>query len=105
MRSGTLFGTLLWTWRFWTHRSRNESAVNVPDRTDFKKIIAEIESAGITTYKLCLMMHRDKKQIRRWKEGQEPRHYEGVMLLMIHAEYASTAPDSSQPDTREMTAA
>lgn len=58
-----------------------------PERQDFVRIIAEIEAAGITAYKLRLMMHRDKKQIKRWKNGQEPRYYEGVMLLMIHSHF------------------
>jgi hypothetical protein len=61
--------------------------VTDPDPIDFKQIIAEIEAAGITTYKLSVMVHRTYEQVKRWKKGSEPRHYEGVMLLMIHAEF------------------
>jgi len=55
-----------------------------PIPQDFKKIIAEIEGAGVTTYKLSLMMHRQFIQIQRWKKGVEPKYHEGVMLLLIH---------------------
>ena len=64
-----------------------------PQPINFQKIIAEIEAAGITAYKICLMMHRDKTQLKRWKKGAEPRHYEGVMLLMIHAEFVKKPDD------------
>ena len=55
-----------------------------PIPQDFKKIIADIEAAGVTTYKLSLMMHRQFVQIQRWKKGVEPKYHEGVMLLLIH---------------------
>lgn len=64
-------------------------SVDVPEKVDFRTVIAEIEAAGITAYKIALMMHRRMGKILRWKKGQEPKHYEGVMLLMIHAEYVS----------------
>lgn len=57
------------------------------DKIDFTKIIAEIEAAGITTYKLSVMMHRHMTQLKRWKEGREPRYYEGKMLMEIHGEF------------------
>ena len=58
-----------------------------PERIDFTKIIAEIEAAGITPYKLATMMKRQMTQLNRWKAGSEPRFYEGQMLMEIHAEY------------------
>lgn len=61
--------------------------VTEPQHHNWPAIIAEIEAAGISHYKLACMMHRQLNQIRRWKQGCEPRHYEGQMLLMIHAEY------------------
>lgn len=60
-----------------------------PDPIDFSKIIAEIESAGISLYKISLMMHRKYRTVQRWTEGAQPKHYEGEMLLAIHAEYVS----------------
>jgi hypothetical protein len=60
-----------------------------PDRVDFAKLIAELEAAGITAYKIALMMRRRIDKVIRWKKGQEPKHYEGQMLLMIHGEYVS----------------
>jgi hypothetical protein len=71
-----------------------------PIKIDFPKVIAEIESAGITPYKISLMMHRRVDIVIRWKKGQEPKHYEGQMLLMIHAEYVSreTTTKNGLPD-------
>lgn len=60
-----------------------------PERIDFSKIIAEIEAAGITTYKLSVMMRRQMTQINRWKAGSEPKFYEGQMLMEIHSEFVS----------------
>jgi hypothetical protein len=57
-------------------------------KQDWPKVIAEIEAAGISLYKIALMLHRQYRTVQRWKEeGAEPKHYEGEMLLEIHAEY------------------
>jgi len=61
-----------------------------PKREDWPAIIAAIEAAGITHYKIACMMHRQYNQVTQWKKGTEPKHYEGQMLLMIHAEYVVT---------------
>jgi len=58
--------------------------LTIPERIDFTKIIADIEAAGITIYKISLLTHRQFKQVQRWKAGSEPRHVEGQMLLEIH---------------------
>ena len=58
--------------------------MTAPAPVDFKQIIADLEKAKITTYKLSLMMHRQFVQIQRWKKGVEPKYHEGVMLLLIH---------------------
>ena len=58
-----------------------------PERIDFKQIIADIEAAGISAYKISLMMHRQMTQIKRWKSGREPRYYEGLMLMEIYREF------------------
>ena len=57
-----------------------------PERIDFKQIIEEIEGAGIGHYKLSVMMRRQIGWVQRVAAGQEPKHYEGQMLLMIHEE-------------------
>jgi hypothetical protein len=66
-------------------------------RTDFKQVIAEIRSAGITHYKLGLMMHRQISWVDRIAKGQEPKHYEGEMLLMIRDEYAPRETFKNEP--------
>ncbi len=60
-----------------------------PERIDFTKIIAEIEAAGITPYKLSVMMHRKWDKVKRWSDGtSRPEHYEGCMLLAIRDDVA-----------------
>lgn len=53
---------------------------------DFKKIIEELESRGVTTHKLALMMQRQYIQVKRWKNGAQPKHKDGQAILMIYAE-------------------
>ncbi len=65
-----------------------------PVRYDFRQIIAELEAAGVTRYKLALMMHRQMTQVERWANGSEPRHYEGQMLLQIHGEVITSVSKS-----------
>lgn len=68
-----------------------------PERRDFAKVIAEIGAAGVTAYKLSVMMHRQIGWVQRIIKGQEPKHYEGVMLLMIHAEYVKRETFENEP--------
>lgn len=68
-------------------RNQGEAAITLPQPIDFKKIIAELEAVGVTVHKISLMMHRQWAKVDRWKHGQQPKHYEGQMLLSIHAEY------------------
>lgn len=66
-----------------------EVCLTEPQRIDFTVIIAEIEAAGVTPYKLSVMMHRKWDKIMRWKEGtSEPAYYEGCMLLAIFHDVA-----------------
>ena len=71
--------------------------MNAPEPVDFKKVIAEIEAAGITHYKLALMMHRQISWVDRIGRGQQPKHYEGEMLLMIRAEYVPRETFKNEP--------
>ena len=56
-------------------------------RRDWPKLIAELEAAGITVYKISLIIQRPYFVVKRWKSGAEPRHYEGEALLALHSEY------------------
>lgn len=59
-----------------------------PQRRDWPKIIAEIKAAaGITRYKLALMVGRNEGTVKGWEEGCEPKHYDGELLLALHCEY------------------
>jgi hypothetical protein len=67
-----------------------------PIRHDWPQVIRELEAVGITKYKMALMMHRQYVQIQRWASGVEPKHYEGEMLLAIHAEQTLQTEPSEQ---------
>lgn len=58
-----------------------------PQKQNWPQIIADIKAAGITHYKLSTMMRRQYNQITQWEEGHRVEHYDGEMLLAIHAEY------------------
>lgn len=60
-----------------------------PQRIDFKQIIAELEAAGVSIYKISAMCGRGFNTVKHWKDGGQPRHFEGQILLAIHAEYAA----------------
>lgn len=60
------------------------------DKHDWPKIIKEIEASGITLYKLASMLGKQLVQVQRWRDGSEPRHHEGEMLLRVLADARST---------------
>jgi hypothetical protein len=63
--------------------------VTEPEPVDFAKVIAELEAAGLSLYKISVLMHRQYVQVQRWSKGVAPKHYEGQMLLMIHGSTVS----------------
>ena len=64
----------------------------MPEPTDFRRIIAELEAAGISIQKISLLMHRQYTQIKRIKETGRCQHHEGEMLLEIHRECVKLPP-------------
>lgn len=61
-----------------------------PAPTDFKNMIAELETRGVTLYKLALMMSEaglrtQYVQVQRWSEGIMPRHDQGELIKAIYA--------------------
>lgn len=73
-----------------------------PVRHDWPAIIRELEAAGITQYKLAVMMHRQIGWVQRIAQGQQPKHYEGEMLLSIHAEYVPRETFKNEPFRTQM---
>jgi hypothetical protein len=63
-------------------------------RHDWPQIIADIESAGVSIYKISMMLHRQYGTVAAWKRGSQPRHYDGELLLEIHAEYCGATSSS-----------
>ena len=64
----------------------------MPEPTDFRRIIAELEAAGVSIQKISLLMHRQYTQIKRIKETGRCQHHEVEMLLEIHRECVKLPP-------------
>lgn len=62
-------------------------------RTDFARIIAELEAAGVTLHGIAKMTGCQFNQVKRWKAGREPKHSIGERLRAIHAEKVSRETD------------
>lgn len=61
-----------------------------PERHDWQQIITELETAGVTRYKLSVICEADKNTVKAWAEGKsEPRHHAGELLLACHADVVS----------------
>lgn len=68
-----------------------------PARHDWQRLIAEIEAGyfayhgkRLSNYRLGRLAEMDANGMKRLKETAhaQPRHYEGVLLLKLHAQYA-----------------
>lgn len=57
-----------------------------PERIDFKAVITDIERMGKSLYYIAKLMRRQYVQVQRWQAGGSIEHYEGQMLLAIHAD-------------------
>jgi len=56
-----------------------------PTRHDFVSMIEDLRRAGISHYKLGVMLERQTVQVQRWAAGAQPKHYEGECIIAIHA--------------------
>lgn len=56
-----------------------------PARHDFAAMIEDLRQAGISHYKLGVMLERQTVQVQRWAAGSQPKHYEGECIIAIHA--------------------
>lgn len=66
-----------------------------PAHRNWPRIIAEIKSGygvhhrkRLSNYKLGLIIGRDEGTVRGWSEGTQPKHFDGELLLQLHAEYS-----------------
>lgn len=63
-----------------------------PIRYDFRKIIADLEAAGITIHKIALMCRRRFGTVQHWKKTGRLEHYDGQKLVIMHAEFCPATP-------------
>lgn len=66
---------------------------------EVREMIAELERAGVTIYKIALMCHRQFNTIKGWKRTGRIEHYDWQRLAEIHAHYckALTIPATPSP--------
>jgi hypothetical protein len=60
------------------------------EKEDWGRILDELRNAGMTIYKVSLMLGRDWDTVNGWRK-HEPKHCDGVALLKIHAFYVIKA--------------
>lgn len=59
-----------------------------PQQRDWRIIVAQVlEWANLTQYKLSVLLSVDKKTVAGYLEGVQPRHWQGELLLALHARY------------------
>jgi hypothetical protein len=54
-----------------------------------KKLIEDIEAAGVTLYKIALLLHRPFNTVKYWKKTGRVESYECRRLEEIHREYCN----------------
>jgi hypothetical protein len=54
-------------------------------RVDWATVIADLNTAGVSGYRLCAILCLDWPTVRHWRDGGEPAHSRGVALLEVHA--------------------
>jgi hypothetical protein len=58
-----------------------------PDRIDFKIIIADLQRAGVSLYKIALMCRRQFNTVKHWKATGRLEWYDGEKLRILHEHY------------------
>lgn len=58
-----------------------------PQRLDFKTMIAELQAAGVTLYKIALMCRRQFNTVKHWKATGRLEWYDGEKIRIMHAHY------------------
>lgn len=62
-----------------------------PVRHDWPGLIAALRNRGLSYWKIAEALavngrRIDWKQVKRWADGVEPGHFDGELLLALHAE-------------------
>lgn len=68
---------------------------------DWPKMLADLEGAGLTPYKIGVCLGVQVVQIQRIKSGTEPKHSVGELLIALHDVMVTNV--SSCPSTKEST--
>ncbi len=63
----------------------------MPD-TDFKQLIADLESVGISIYRIAQMMCEagleiQYKQVHSWATGSEPKYRAANLIIEFHSKH------------------
>lgn len=65
-------------------------------RVDWAAVIADLNAAGLSGYRLSVILGLDWPTVRHWRDGGEPTHSRGMALLEVHARFCGRAQTSSR---------
>jgi ribosome-binding protein aMBF1 (putative translation factor) len=69
-----------------------------PLRYDYPEIIRRLtDEAHISVHTIAKMIHVQRNQVKRWREGAEPRKWQGDMLIAIFEFYCEGGTPVSRP--------
>lgn len=72
-------------------------ALLFPPKTDWFRILAELDRAGVNNLAVARALKRDHTTVLRWKQGNaEPRHSDGAALLALHARFCTRSADCAE---------
>lgn len=69
-----------------------------PDLIDWKRILEELQAAGVSMYRVALILGADWSTVDAWRKGSEPRYGYGQALLKLHRRVIGEKLDMSRKE-------
>lgn len=60
--------------------------------TDWFRIIADLDRAGVPNAKLAKLLGHSESTVNRWKQGSEPKHSDGELIIALHHQLCANLP-------------
>lgn len=98
----TFATTILIAWRVLASASGSAASATdyiYPAVLNWADILADLNAAGISGYRVAALMGIQWGTVGRWLEGSEPRHSYGQALLALHTRYCGA--EATQKRQRE----
>jgi hypothetical protein len=71
-------------------------------RVDWAGIIADLNAAGVSGYRLANILGLDWPTVRHWRDGGEPTHSRGVALLEVHTRFCGRENTTARLDSAQI---